>query len=156
MKSSCSNPPRYPPQFIRRLRLVNEPAQFGFPVKAPEGSICRTDRTAIEQLEYYLMLKEEYCDHNPSITVSVNKHEWKETGEWVYNNFDKIGGVSFFPNELVAYPQLPFEDINEEQYNVAVANFPSTNWDYVSYYEDVDETTGSQELACVGGVCMTA
>lgn len=129
---------------------------IGFPVKAPEGSICRTDRTAIEQLEYYLMLKEEYCDHNPSITVSVNKHEWKETGEWVYNNFDKIGGVSFFPNELVAYPQLPFEDINEEQYNVAVANFPSTNWDYVSYYEDVDETTGSQELACVGGVCMTA
>lgn len=127
---------------------------IGFPVKAPEGSICRTDRSAVEQLEYYLMLKQEYCDHNPSITVSVNQDEWAEAGQWVYNNFQQIGGVSFFPNKENLWPQLPFEDCDEEKYEEVIAQFPVVNWDNVSYYEEIDETTGSQELACTSGACM--
>lgn len=92
-------------------------AVFSFPIKAPEGAICRNDRTAIEQLELWLIYQRHWCEHKPSITVSVKENEWMEVGAWVYKHFDEMSGVSFLPFSDHTYQQAPYEDIEEETYN---------------------------------------
>lgn len=126
---------------------------FSFPCKAPQGSINRSDRTAIEQLEHYLLFKQEWCEHNPSITVYVKEHEWLEVGAWVYKHLDDIGGVSFLPHSDFVYAQAPYQDITEEQYNVLVKEFPEIDWKAFDKYETDDAQVNYHEYACIGGSC---
>ena len=108
---------------------------------------------ALDQLEHYLLYREEWCEHNPSITVYVREHEWLKVGAWVYENFDKLGGVSFLPHSDHAYQQAPYEEITGEQYSELVAAFPQVDWLQFHQFESTDHTTGSQELACTAGAC---
>lgn len=125
---------------------------FSFVVKGPENAVFRNDRTAIEQLEHWLMFQNYFCDHKPSITVYVRDEEWDDVGSWVYDNFDEISGVAFLPFSDHVYKQAPFIPISEEEYNVMVEKFPKTiDWDSFVEYDDMTE--GSQELACTGGSC---
>jgi ribonucleoside-diphosphate reductase alpha chain len=127
---------------------------FSYPMKAPEGSITRKDRTAIERLEHWLVFAENWCEHNPSITISVKEDEWLEVGAWVYRHFDKMIGVSFLPYSEHTYQQAPYEEIDEKTYNDLVAQMPkSIDWSFLKDLEKDDQTVGSQELACVSGAC---
>jgi ribonucleoside-triphosphate reductase len=127
---------------------------FTFPMKAPEGAVLRDDRTAIEQLELWLMYQEYYCEHKPSVTITVREYEWMEVGAWVYKNFDKVSGVSFLPHSDHSYQQAPYEDCTEEIYLEALANMPeSVNWDRIKEYELTDTTRGMKTMACTGDVC---
>lgn len=122
---------------------------FSFAVESPAGAVMRTDRTAIEQLEHWLMFQRHWCEHKPSITIYVKEHEWFEVGAWVYRHFAEVSGVSFLPFDNGSYKQAPFQEITKAQYDA----FPRVeiNWD--QFVELDDQTEGSQELACVGGVC---
>ena len=127
---------------------------FTFPMKAPEGAVLRDDRTAIEQLELWLMYQEYYCEHKPSVTITVREHEWMEVGAWVYKNFDKVSGVSFLPHSDHSYQQAPYEDCTEEVYLEALADMPeSVNWDRIKEYELSDTTRGMKTMACTGDLC---
>ena len=127
---------------------------FTFPIKAPENAVFRDDRTAIEQLELWLTYQEYYCEHKPSITVSVKEHEWMEVGTWVYANFDKVSGVSFLPHSDHSYQQAPYEECTEGVYLEALADMPeSVNWARIKEYELSDTTRGMKTLACTGSVC---
>jgi ribonucleoside-triphosphate reductase (thioredoxin) len=125
---------------------------FYFPVSAPKGSVFRNDRSAIEQLEHYLIFKKNWCEHNPSITVYVKENEWLDVLAWVYRNFNDIGGVSFLPYDGGAYKQAPYQEIDEATYNEWVAKMPQ-NVAWQSLKEETDTTTANQELACFAGVC---
>lgn len=127
---------------------------FSFPVKAPEGAVTRNDMTALEQLELWLTYQRAWCCHKPSITVSVGPEEWDEVGDWVYDHFDEMSGVSFLPRSDHTYAQAPYQDITAEQYETAMETFPkSIDWDTLALYERGDTTVGSQTLACTGDVC---
>jgi len=126
---------------------------FSFPIKAPEGSITRHDVKAINQLEHYLVFQQNWCEHNPSITVYVKNDEWLDVGAWVYRNLDKLGGVSFLPHSDHLYQQAPYQDLSQEQYEVAVSKFPKIDWDKFNAFEVDDATMNMHELACVSGVC---
>lgn len=125
---------------------------FYFPERSPEGCITRKDVSAIEQLEHYLQFKQHWCEHNPSITVYVRESEWLKVGAWVYEHFNDIGGISFLPYADHIYEQAPYKEITKDEYERAVAAFPEL--DFSEVVENTDETTGSQELACLaGGSC---
>lgn len=127
---------------------------FSFPVAAPAGSVNRSDRTAIQQLEHYLSFKRHWCEHNPSITVYVREHEWLEVGAWVYKHLDEIGGVSFLPHNDHVYQQAPYQDISEEKYNELRTSFPKIPWvEFDNYETNEDTTNGAQEFACTSGSC---
>jgi hypothetical protein len=126
---------------------------FDFPMKAPEGSVYRNDRTAIEQLEYWKMLKLYWCEHNPSCTIYVKDDEWLKVGAWVYENWDVIGGLSFLPYDGGTYELAPYEEITKEQYEELSKDFPEINFEDLSRYEQEDETEGAREYACTGGAC---
>jgi len=127
---------------------------FTFPIKAPETAVFRDDRTAIEQLELWLMYQEYYCEHKPSITVSVKEHEWMEVGSWVYENFDKVSGVSFLPHSDHTYQQAPYEECTKGVYLEALADMPeAVNWARIKEYELSDTTKGMKTMACTGSVC---
>lgn len=126
---------------------------FSFPCASPIGSLTRTSRTALEQLDHYLVYKNHWCEHNPSITVNVKEHEWFDVGAWVYKNMDNIGGVSFLPDTDHIYRQAPYQDIDEATYNQLEAVMPKLDWEEFNSYEKEDVTTASQELACMGGYC---
>ena len=127
---------------------------FTFPMKAPEGALLRDDRTAIEQLELWLMYQRYYCEHKPSITVSVKEHEWMQVGAWVYEHFDEVSGVSFLPYSDHTYQQAPYEDCTEGVYHEALEKMPkSVDWSLISEYEMEDNTKGNKTLACTGAVC---
>ena len=127
---------------------------FTFPMKAPEGALLRDERTAIEQLELWLMYQKYYCEHKPSVTVSVKEHEWMEVGAWVYKHFDEVSGVSFLPYSDHTYQQAPYEDCTEGVYLEAVGSMPkSVNWSRIKEYELSDNTRGTKTLACTGNVC---
>jgi len=127
---------------------------FTFPIKAPDNAILRDDRTAIEQLELWLMYQEYYCEHKPSVTITVREHEWMEVGAWVYKNFDKVSGVSFLPHSDHSYQQAPYEDCTEEVYLEALASMPkAVNWDRIKEYELSDTTRGMKTMACTGDLC---
>jgi ribonucleoside-diphosphate reductase alpha chain len=127
---------------------------FSFPMKAPENAVFRTDMTAIEQLELWVTYQDHWCEHKPSVTISVKEHEWLDVGAWVYNHFDKMSGVSFLPFSDHVYKQAPYQDIDKEEYEAFAAKMPKfIDWNKLKDYEKTDTTTGAQELACVAGGC---
>lgn len=126
---------------------------FSFPVKAPAHATFRNDLTAIQQLEHYLVVKNNWCEHNPSITVYVRDNEWLAVGDWVYNHFDDIGGVSFLPHTDHVYRQAPYTECTKETYEALAENMPNVSWDGLRDIEKEDATTGNKELSCTAGVC---
>ena len=127
-------------------------AVFSFPMKAPQGAITRTDKTAIEQLENWLVYQRHWCEHKPSVTISVKDDEWMEVGAWVWKYFDEISGISFLPHSDHSYVQAPYTDCTKEEYNKLKKITPN-NIDFSELIEEDDMTEGSQTLACVGGAC---
>jgi ribonucleoside-triphosphate reductase (thioredoxin) len=127
---------------------------FSFPVKAPKHAITRDKLTAIQQLEVWLTYQRHWCEHKPSITVSVKEEEWMEVGAWVYKHFDEVSGISFLPYSDHTYAQAPYQEVAKEEYESMLAKMPeSINWQALSMYELEDSTTGTQALACVSGEC---
>jgi len=130
-------------------------AVFSFPMKAPKGAITRNDMTAIEQLNLWLVYQRHWCEHKPSVTITVTDEEWPEVGAWVWKHFDEVSGISFLPHSNHTYQQAPYEDINEEQYKELASKMPGDiNWE--DLIEKDDNTEGSQTLACVGNTCEIA
>jgi ribonucleoside-diphosphate reductase alpha chain len=127
----------------------NETYVFSFPVKAPEGAIVRNDLTAIDHLNIWLVYQRAWCEHKPSITVSVKEDEWMEVGAWVYKNFDEVSGISFLPHSEHTYKQAPYQEISKEEYDTLLAKMPSNiRWEDLSFYETEDGTSPSATLAC--------
>jgi len=127
---------------------------FTFPQKAPQGAVTRKDITAIEHLEIWKVYKKHWTEHNPSITVSVKEEEWIEVANWVYDNWDDVGGISFLPYSDHTYRQAPYEDCDETTYRQFEADVPKNiDWSLLSVYETEDTTTGSQTLNCTAGNC---
>ena len=127
---------------------------FSFPMKSPSNSICRKDMTAIQQLELWKIYQLNWCEHKPSVTISVKESEWFEVGAWVYENFKYMSGVSFLPFSDHTYRQAPYQDCSEQEYLDALEKMPkNVDWSKLSEYESVDNTTSSQELSCVAGGC---
>jgi ribonucleotide reductase alpha subunit len=124
-----------------------------FPTKSPKGAITRHEVTAIDQLNWYLKIQNNWCEHNQSTTVYVRDDEWVQVGQFVYENFDKIIGVSFLPHDGGKYEQAPYEDITKDQYEKMMKDFPEVDYSKLGDYERDDNTTGAQNLACVSGVC---
>ena len=127
-------------------------AVFTFPMKAPKGALLRDSMTAMEQLENWLVYQRHWCEHKPSVTISVKDDEWMEVGAWVWKHFDEISGVSFLPHSDHTYQQAPYEDCTKEQYEELLAKTPKTI-DWLEFVEETDNTEGAQTLACTGGAC---
>jgi ribonucleoside-triphosphate reductase (thioredoxin) len=149
-------------QFMKDQGIPNEPdvtkpdstTVFSFPMKSPEGAITRNDMTALEQLELWLIYQRNWCEHKPSITVTVRDHEWMEVGAWVYKHFDEVSGVSFLPHSDHIYQQAPYQEVSEREYKDAVALMPELiDWAKLREYEKEDTSKGTQTFACVGGSC---
>ncbi len=127
---------------------------FSFPIRSPNGSVFRESRSAIEQLELWKIYQEHWCEHKPSITVTVKENEWMEVGAWVYRNFDTISGVSFLPHTDHIYAQAPYQDIAEEEYKAWLEKMPKgVDWSKLNDFERGDTTTSSKEMACTGTSC---
>jgi ribonucleoside-diphosphate reductase alpha chain len=127
----------------------NETYVFSFPVKAPNGATLRKDLTAIEHLELWMIYQKAWCDHKPSITVSVKDDEWMEVGAWVYKNFDDLSGISFLPYSDHSYKQAPYQEVGKEEYDELVSRMPkSIRWEDLSFYETEDGTSINATLAC--------
>lgn len=149
-------------QFMIGQGVPNEPdvmkpdatTVFSFPQKSPDGAVTRNDMTAIEQLETWLIYQRHWCEHKPSITVSVRDHEWLEVGAFVYKHFDEMSGVSFLPHTDHTYAQAPYQEIGKDVYEEAVAKMPlDIDWSRLVDYEKEDRTAGSQTFACSGDSC---
>lgn len=171
--------PRHSKYYIRRIRISSTDSLFKmlkdqgvpyhpevgqaadtantyvleFPVKAPSGSIFRDDLSAIEQLEYWKMVKENYTEHNPSITISIGEGEWIAVANWVYENWDICGGLSFLPREDAVYKLAPYESIDEKTYKELSKRLEHVDYSKIITYEKQNETDLKKELACVSGVC---
>jgi ribonucleoside-triphosphate reductase (thioredoxin) len=132
----------------------SQTAVFSFPMKVGSGAVFRTDMTAIQQLELWLTYQKHWCEHKPSVTISVKEEEWMEVGAWVYKHFDFMSGVSFLPFSDHTYQQAPYQDTNKEGYEFLLKQMPKdVDWTKLSEYESQDMTVGSQELACAAGFC---
>jgi ribonucleoside-diphosphate reductase alpha chain len=171
--------PRYAPYYIRRIRITGTDSLFKmlrdqgipylpevgqsketattyvfeFPIKAPKNSVFKDDLTAIEQLEYWKMVKVHYTEHNPSVTIYVGENEWIEVANWIYNNWDIIGGLAFLPRNDHVYQLAPYEEIDEKRYNEMVRKLGTIDFSKIMTYEKQDDSDAKKELACVGGVC---
>jgi len=127
---------------------------FSFPIKAPINTVNRNSMTAIEQLEFWKFYAENWCEHKPSVTISVREPEWVTVGSWCWENFEHLSGVSFLPYTDHTYKQAPYQDINTTQYKELVKEFPKNiNWSELTEWEKEDNTKGTQQLACTAGVC---
>lgn len=126
---------------------------FEFPIRSPEGAVLRDHRSAIEELDHWLLFQEHWCEHKPSVTVTVRENEWPAVGAWVWDHFDAMSGVSFLPHSGHTYRQAPYEEVDEARLMQLEARMPLGEWGDLSFYEKDDETKGSQELACVAGAC---
>ena len=165
--------PRHSKYYIRRVRgdkkdplsaflvsqgvpaedCVYKPTQttvFSFPQKAPAG-LVRDDVSPVSHLELWLRYQRDWCEHKPSVTISVEEKDWPEVGAWVWKHFDEISGVSFLPYDGGTYRQAPYEECTEEQYNQLLAKMPTLDW--TKFREETDNVEGAQMLACVSGVC---
>jgi len=167
--------PQHSQYFIRRVRSDNKdpltdflkaqgfPAEacvmkpdsttiFSFPMRVEKGAVLREDLNAIKHLRLWLLFQRHYCEHKPSVTISVNENEWPEVGAWVWNNFDEITGVSFLPMDGGTYRQAPYESMTEFEYHDMVASMPlGIDWDKL--VEGTDNVEGAQTLACTAGAC---
>jgi ribonucleoside-diphosphate reductase alpha chain len=126
---------------------------FEFPVKAPKGAVVSKDISAVKQLEFWKMVKINYTEHNPSVTIYVGENEWIEVANWVYSNWDIIGGLSFLPRNDYVYPLAPYEEIDEKKYNELVKKIGNIDFSKIITYEKTDESDLKKELACAGGMC---
>jgi ribonucleoside-triphosphate reductase len=149
-------------QFMKDQGIPNEPdafkpdqtTVFSFPQKAPDGAVCTKDMTAIEQLEMWLMYQRNWCEHKPSVTINVKGDEWLEVGAFVYKHFDEMSGVSFLPFNEHTYQQAPYQDCSKSDYEMLKSMMPERiDWSKLSEYENEDNTSGSQTLACSGDSC---
>ena len=127
-------------------------AVFSFPIKSPKGSITRNDKTALEQLELWLTYQRHFCEHKPSVTISVRDEEWMEVGAWVYKYFDEISGISFLPHSDHSYVQAPYQECSKEEYEDLLSKTPKSI-DFQELIEEDDMTEGAQTMACVGTSC---
>jgi ribonucleoside-triphosphate reductase (thioredoxin) len=127
-------------------------AVFSFPMKAPKGAILRNDKTALEQLELWLVYQRHWCEHKPSVTISVKDNEWVAVGAWVWEHFSEISGVSFLPHSDHTYVQAPYQDCTKKEYEDLLKKTPKTI-DWSKFVELDDNTVGAQTLACTGGSC---
>jgi ribonucleoside-diphosphate reductase alpha chain len=129
-------------------------AVFSFPIKAPNGAITRNDLTAIEHLELWKVYADNWCEHKPSITISYRDGEYVEVGNFVWNNFETISGVSFLPMSDHIYKQAPYTECTEDEYNAMLKRMPKDiDWSKLAEYENDDSTHGSQTLSCTGDFC---
>lgn len=127
---------------------------FYFPIKSPKNAVMRDEMSAIEQLNIWLLYQMYWCEHKPSVTVSVKEDEWMKTGSWVYDNFEWVSGISFLPFSEHSYDQAPYQECTEEEYLTMIEKMPvKIDWDKLVDYEKNDMTTGSQELSCAAGGC---
>lgn len=149
-------------QFMQAAGVPNEPCVmkpgtttvFSFPQKSPVGAITRNDMTAIEQLELWLTYQMHYCEHKPSVTVTVRDHEWVEVGAWVFKHFDEVSGISFLPHSDHSYKQAPYQECSQAEYEAMLDIMPKDiDWTDLRFYEMEDNTAGSQTMACVSGSC---
>ncbi|MDO8579752.1 MAG: ATP cone domain-containing protein [bacterium] len=124
-----------------------------FPVKSPDESLYKNDISALDQLEHWKMVKLNYTEHNPSVTVSVGEDEWIEVGNWVYKNWDIVGGLSFLPRENHVYELAPYETISKEKYTELARRLEHIDYSKIITYEKTDELDVKKEMACIGGVC---
>jgi ribonucleoside-diphosphate reductase alpha chain len=122
---------------------------FSFPIKSPDDAIVRNDLTAIDHLNTWLVYQRAWCEHKPSITVSVKEDEWMEVGAWVYKNFDEVSGISFLPSFDHSYKQAPYQEITKKEYEDLLSKMPkSIRWEDLSFYETEDGTSTNATLAC--------
>lgn len=127
---------------------------FSFPMKSPDHAITRNDLTAVEHLDLWLTYQRHWCEHKPSITITVKEDEWMDVGAWVYKHFDEVSGVSFLPHSDHTYRQAPYQDCTKEEYEAFLEKMPKTvDWSLLSKYEKEDKTVGSQTYACSGNSC---
>jgi ribonucleoside-diphosphate reductase alpha chain len=149
-------------QFMKDQGIPSEPdvmkpdatTVFSFPIKAPEGAVTRNDMTAIEQLELWLTYQRHWCEHKPSVTITVREHEWMEVGAWVYKYFDEVSGVSFLPHSDHSYQQAPYQECSEREYKDALELMPKRiDWAKLTQYETEDTSKGMSTFNCVGGSC---
>lgn len=171
--------PRHAPYYIRRVRIsatdslfkmmkdqgvpyhpeVGQSAEdantfvLEFPMKAPDGAICKDDISAIDQLEHWKIVKVNYTEHNPSVTISVGENEWIQVAHWLYQNWDIVGGLSFLPRSNHVYQLAPYESISKETFERLTSQMPDFDFSKIVTYELRDETEVKKELACVSGVC---
>ncbi len=171
--------PRHAPYYIRRIRISATDSLFKmmkdqgvpyhpevgqtiddantfvleFPMKAPEGAICKDDISALDQLEHWKIVKVNYTEHNPSVTISVGENEWIQVAHWLYQNWDIVGGLSFLPRSNHVYQLAPYEAIDEKTYKELLSKMPDFDFSKIITYEIKDETEVKRELACVSGVC---
>ena len=174
--------PRHAPYYIRRIRIAATDTLFKmlkdqgvpyhpevgqsadnattyvleFPVKAPGGSTYKNSLTAIDQLEHWKMVKLNYTEHNPSVTVSIGEDEWIAVANWVYENWDIVGGLSFLPRDNHVYQLAPYEPIDEKTYLELSKRLSHIDYSKIITYEKTDELDIKKELACVAGVCEIA
>ena len=149
-------------QFMIDKGIPNEPCVmkpdstvvFSFPVKSPEQAVTRNDMTAVEQLELWLTYQRHWCEHKPSVTISVRDSEWMSVGAFVYEHFDEMSGVSFLPHSDHTYQQAPYQDCTKEEYEEMLALMPdSIDWEELNEYESEDNTVSMQTMACSGDSC---
>jgi ribonucleoside-triphosphate reductase len=149
-------------QFMKDQGIPSEPCVFkgdtttvfSFPQKSPAGAVTRNDMTAIEQLETWLTYQRHWCEHKPSVTISVREHEWLEVGAFVYKHFDEMSGVSFLPHSDHTYQQAPYQDCEKGEYQRLLKLMPkSIDWTKLSDYEQEDNTVSMQTMACSGDSC---
>jgi len=171
--------PRHAPYYIRRIRISATDSLFKmlkdqgvpfhpevgqnpetantyvleFPVKAPEGSVYKNDLTAIDQLKHWKVVKTNFTEHSPSVTVSVGEEEWISVANWLYENWDIVSGLSFLPRTDHVYQLAPYEEIDEKKYKELRKNFENIDYSQLITYELRDETDLKTELACAGGTC---
>ena len=127
---------------------------FSFPVESPDHAVTRNDQTAIEQLNLWLLYQKNWCEHKPSVTITVKEDEWLDVGAWVYNNFDNVAGISFLPHSDHTYKQAPYQECSKEEYLDLLKNMPKKlDWQQLVDYEVEDSTRGGQELACSADAC---
>jgi len=148
--------------FMKDVGIPHEPdvmapdstTVFTFPIAAPKDAVTRTELSAVEHLEVWKVYKTHWTEHNPSVTINVKEDEWIEVANWVYENWEFVGGISFLPYDTGTYKQAPYQDVSRMEYEAADSVMPKAiDWTWLSDYETEDTTTGSQSLACTAGNC---
>ena len=127
---------------------------FSFPVESPDNAVTRNDQSAVEQLNLWLIYQKNWCEHKPSVTITVKEDEWLDVGAWVYSNFDNVAGISFLPHSDHTYKQAPYQECSKKEYLDLLKKMPKKlDWQELVDYEVEDSTRGGQELACSADAC---